>query len=185
MIELYIARHGQTDLNKEGRYHGRMDASLNSDGITQARELAEKVSDLGVEVIYCSPLKRAMETASFIKLKCNREIIIVDNFIERAIGVYEGLTKEEAKDKYPDLYSRNITRIFNEAPPEGETVIQVKERVFFGLDQIKTQKDYSKIMIVAHGFVAKVVNSYFNPQLSEQEFFDFALGNAEIKKYTL
>jgi hypothetical protein len=39
-------------------------------------------------------------------------------------------------------------------------------------------------MIVTHGFVAKVINKYFNNKITEQEFFDFSLINAEIKKYT-
>ncbi|MFH1749461.1 MAG: histidine phosphatase family protein [bacterium] len=183
MINLYITRHGETDFNKDGKYLGRKDVSLNSIGIVQAKQLVKKASGFNIEVIYCSPLKRAIETAEFIKSKHNCEIIIDDHFIERSVGVYEGLMKEEARNKYPDLYERNITRIFNEAPPNGETINKVVERVFSGLDRIKKQNKFSKIMIVTHGFVAKTINKYFNPQISEQDFFDFNLSNSEIKKY--
>ncbi|MEK7501525.1 MAG: histidine phosphatase family protein [Patescibacteria group bacterium] len=184
MIDLYIVRHGETDLNKDGKYLGRTDVSLNSTGIVQVKQLAEKTGKLNIDVIHCSPLKRAIETAELIKAKCDCEIVIDDHFIERLIGIYEGLTKEEAKNKYPDLYERNITRIFDEAPTNGETVNEVIKRVFSGLDEIKKQKRFSKIMIVTHGFVAKVINRYFNPEILEKDFFDFSLTNTELKKYS-
>ncbi|MDD3487532.1 MAG: histidine phosphatase family protein [Candidatus Moranbacteria bacterium] len=176
-------RHGETDFNKKGRYLSRTDEPLNAIGIDQAKKLAEKTSDLGIEIIYCSPLKRANETAEFIKTYHGCEVVIDKHFIERSIGVYEGLTKEEAKNKYPNLYAKNITRIFNDAPPDGETINEVTKRVFIGLNEIKNQNKFSNILILTHGFIAKVINKYFNPQLSDQEFFDFSLANAEIKTY--
>lgn len=185
MIEFHIVRHGETDYNKEGKYLGRMDVLLNLAGIAQAEELVENSDNLDIDVIYCSSLKRAVQTAEFIKLKHDCEVIIDDHFIERSVGVYEGLTKEEAKRNYPEMYEKNITRIFNEAPLNGETINEVTKRVFFGLNEIKKQNKYSNIMIVTHGFVVKIINKYFNPEISEQEFFDFSLNNAEVKRYIL
>lgn len=187
MVELYIARHGETDFNSEGRYLGRTDVPLNSTGIEQAKELAKKVKHLNIGVLYSSPLKRAIETANIIasQQKQSCEVVIENNFIERSVGAYEGLTKEEAKNRYPDLYERNITRIFGEAPPCGETIDDVVKRVFSALDTIKEQNKFSTILVTTHGFVAKVINKYFHPEITEQEFFDFNLANAEIKKYIL
>lgn len=184
MNNLYLVRHGETDFNRNNRYLGRTDIMLNSAGLNQAKELAQKMKGLDIDIIYCSPLKRAVETAMLIKSECNCDIIIDQHFIERSIGDYEGLTKEEAKEKYPYLYERNITRIFEEAPPNGETINKVLERVFSGLDEIKKQKNLSNIMIVTHGFVAKAINKYFNEKITDSDFFDFNLANGEIKKYT-
>jgi len=183
MKNIFVIRHGETDYNKKGRYLGRTDEPLNILGADQGKKLAEKTSGLDIEIIYCSPLKRAVETAEFIKVKHTCEMVINEYFIERSIGVFEGLTKEEAKNKYPDLYARNITRIFNDAPPNGETINEVIKRVFIGLDEIKNQKTFSNILISTHGFIAKAINKYFNPQISNQEFFDFSLANAVIMKY--
>lgn len=183
MKKIFVTRHGETDFNKKGRYLGRTDEPLNRIGIGQAKKLAEKTSALDIEIIYCSPLKRAIETADFIKTNHNCEMIVDKHFIERSIGIYEGLTKEEAKNKYPDLYAKNITRIFNDAPPKGETINEVMERVFIGLNNINNQNKFSNILILTHGFIAKVINKYFNPKISDQEFFDFSLANAKIKTY--
>ncbi len=187
MIELYIARHGETDFNKEGRYLGRTDVSLNSTGIEQAEKLAEKVKHWNIGILYSSPLKRALETANIIALqqKHGCEIVIDNSFIERSFGVYEGLTKEEAENMYPDVYKRNSTRIFDEAPPGGETINDVVKRIFSRLNTIKEQEKFSPILIVTHGFAAKAVNKYFHPEITDQELFDFNLANAEVKQYML
>lgn len=185
MPNLYIIRHGETDYNKFEKYLGRTNIPLNSLGITQAKRLANKLKNLNIKIIYCSPLKRTAETAGFLRAKHDCEFIVDNHFIERSVGVYEGLTKFEAKKKYPELYARNITRIFDDAPPNGETINQVIKRVFSGLDNIRKENKYSDIMIVTHGFIVKVINKYFYPEITEQEFFNFNLSNASIKKYTL
>ena len=66
--DFYIFRHGETDENLAKRWQGSgVDAPLNVTGIHQAQVLAEKINNLGIEVIYSSPLKRAQQT-SFCKL---------------------------------------------------------------------------------------------------------------------
>ena len=97
MKNIFVIRHGETSFNKNGRYSGRTDEPLNTIGINQAKQLAEKASCLNIGIIYCSPLKRALKTAEFIKVKHACGIIIDNHFIERSIGIYEGLTKDEAK----------------------------------------------------------------------------------------
>ncbi|MBU1148855.1 histidine phosphatase family protein [Patescibacteria group bacterium] len=183
MITLLLVRHGETDYNKQGRYLGRIDISLSSTGIHQAKKLAMKIKDLPIDVVISSPLKRTIQTSRTIVPA--KEIITDDHFIERSIGIYEGLTKQEAINKYPALYSRNITRIFNEAPPQGETVKQVQERVFEGIDAFK-QKYYGKnVLLVSHAFIAKVINKYFYPDISDEDFFNFVLPLASIAKYKI
>ncbi len=183
MNTLFIARHGETDYNKQGRYLGRTDISLGSDGIYQAKELAVEVKDFPVDVAISSPLKRTMEMARIIA--SGKDIVKDDHFIERSVGVYEGLTKWEAKNKYPNLYSRNITRIFNEAPPQGETIKQVQERVFEGINELKQKYQGKNILLITHAFIAKVINKYFHPDLSEEDFFKYVLPLAGIAKYEI
>lgn len=182
MPKIYITRHGKTDFNEQGRYAGRADIPLNANGKQQAEELKQKIKDLNINIIISSPLKRALETARIIKPN-DCEIISNRAFVERSVGVYEGLTKEEAKEKYPKLYAKNITRIFDKAPTGGETIVEVQDRVFACLEKIKKSYSNKNILIVTHAFVAKIINKYFNQQISEQDFFNFVQQNAEIKEY--
>lgn len=184
MPKLYIIRHGKTDFNEQGRYLGRIDISLNSVGRREVALLAERIKNSDIDIIVSSPLKRAIETAEIVKpVGC--KIVVNDAFIERAVGVYGGLTKDGAKEKYPDLYRRNITRIFDDAPTGGETIFDVQNRVFEGLDEIKKNYKNKNILLATHAFVAKVINKYFNPQIAEKDFFDFVLGNGDVAEYQI
>ncbi len=182
MTEIYVLRHGETAYNKEGRYLGRTDVSAIFDfDKKEIEEFKSHIESLTFNLIISSPLKRCLETAEILIGKKN--VMINDSFVERSVGVYEGLTKEEAREKYPDIYSKNVTRQFNDAPPGGETILDVEKRVFVALDKIKHHYQDKKILIITHGFIAKVINKYFNPSITDQDFFSFSLKNLELKKY--
>jgi len=183
MITLYVVRHGETNYNVQDRYLGKADLALNSIGIHQTEELAEKIKNIPIDVVVSSPLKRTLQMAYIILPQ--QEIVKDDHFIERSLGVYEGLTKQEAKIKYPDLYQKVVTRIFDDAPPQGETIKQVQDRVFNGLDDLKLRYPDKNILLVTHAFIAKVINKYFHPDLSEKDFFTFVLPLIGVKKFVL
>jgi probable phosphoglycerate mutase len=61
--------------------------------------------------------------------------------------------------------------------------LDVEKRVFVALDKIKHHYQDKKILIITHGFIAKVINKYFNPSITDQDFFSFSLKNLELKKY--
>ncbi len=108
----------------------------------------------------------------------------MSEFRERNVGVYEGLTKEEAKNKYPELWSKNITRIYNQAPPGGETIKEVEDRVFFGLQKLQAEYLNKNILVVTHGFVSKVVHKFFHHP-TEDQFFEYQLDSGSIAEYQL
>lgn len=60
---LFLLRHGETELNREGRYLGLRDESLTDQGVIQAQQLANALALVPVTAIYSSPLKRASQTA--------------------------------------------------------------------------------------------------------------------------
>ncbi len=184
-ITVHVVRHGETDYNKEGRYVGRTDVPLNDTGREQVKTLAAELKQLGISSLTCSPLLRAKETATIIANELRLTRIYSDRtFIERQLGVYEGLTKQEAQEKYPDFYAQNITRLMDEAPPKGETPRQVIDRVFAGLDRLLSMSPPNvEHLIVTHGFVSKAIDGYFNEHKTAAEFFEHSLSNGEIRTY--
>ena len=65
--DFYLFRHGQTDMNAAGRWQGRgIDLPLNETGREQARELAAALTPAALEVVFSSPLKRAVQTAQIV-----------------------------------------------------------------------------------------------------------------------
>lgn len=156
MEKLIVVRHGETNYNVEGRYCGRTDIGLNEKGHEQAKILAQKLHDMSIDIIISSTLRRAEETASIISNELKLPVIEMDEFVEKYVGVYEGLTKEEAKNKYPLMWERN-------APEGAESLESVEERVFKALNTIGNEYVGNKnVLIVTHGFISKVIYKYFN-----------------------
>lgn len=87
----YIFRHGETDFNREGRWQGAgHDPELNLAGVTQAHLLAETLRPLNLQIIYSSPLQRALQTAEIIGHELNIPIVVDNELIEGNFGINEG-----------------------------------------------------------------------------------------------
>lgn len=181
MKKLYVLRHGETDYNIQERYQWQSDIEMNKNGENQAKILIHIIEELMIDLIIVSPTKRAHKMANIINTK-NIPIIESPNFAERNMGVYEWLTREEAKQLYPNLWNSNITRIYDKAPTKGETIQEVETRVFSKLNELK-KNTVENILIVTHAFTSKIINKYYNPNISEEEFFKFAIKNGEIIMY--
>ena len=185
-IKLYVVRHGKTDFNVEGRYAGSTDVPLNKTGISQAEELADKLklSDMKFDVVISSPLLRARQTADIVCSALKNSYVIIEQFAERNVGVYEGLTQREAMKKYPELWRRQCTRQLDDAPTKGETIRQFDARIIDGLDILRRDYKNKRVLLIAHGFVSRAINRYCM-NLSFDEMHSFLLDNCEVAEYNL
>lgn len=178
MTNLIVVRHGETNYNLEGRYCGSTDIDLNEKGYEQARILAQRLKNKSIGIIISSTMKRAKETAKIISNELGLPVIEMEKLVERCVGVYEGLTREEAKNKYPLMWERN-------APEGAETLELVEDRVHKALNTIR--KEYlenQNILIVTHGYITKVIYKYFNNS-SKEDFLKYALKNCEYEGYSI
>lgn len=80
-------------------------------------------------------------------------------FRERDAGIFEGLTQADAREQYPQLWSQNITRRWDAGPTGGESISDVVERVRDGLVELESKYPSKTVLLVAHGFVAKVIRA--------------------------
>ena len=181
---LYVVRHGESVTNMQKKYGGSIDTPLTEKGLEQARELTEKLAGMKFDIIVSSSLTRARQTAEIINEKLNLPLIFSDEFKERNLGVYEGLTQEEIIEKYPDLWERRCTRQMDDAPTNGETIRQFDTRITNAL--LKLEKEYPEknVLLVSHGFALRTINRHYK-NLSFDEMRDFSLGNCEIVKYVV
>ena len=124
-MKIWIARHGQTDLNKKKLMQGRTDAPLNEKGIEQARRSRQNIGDVRFDAVYSSPLQRAKLTGAIIGGVDISEVIEDPRIIETDFGRYE-------KRRYyalglPMTAYWTMPRIFP-APPTVESIEWMKER---------------------------------------------------------
>lgn len=159
-MELYIIRHGETYWNHEHRIQGRSDISLNSAGRELAGKTGESLEQTAFDVIYSSPLIRAYETANLIRGHRNIPIIRDDRLQEVSFGICEGdsLDKLNGDLTSPSHYFFDRPELY--VPPEGgETLEDLCARAsgFLKNEIEPKEKDFSRIMIVAHAALNKAL----------------------------
>ena len=126
---LLIARHGETDWNLEGRIQGHRDIPLSGKGLAQAASLGRRLAQVEVDAAYASDLARTTQTAEAVL--AGREVALshVPELREFSYGRWEGMTHREVERSDPALYADMLTRRAGFAPPDGESLDQVKARV--------------------------------------------------------
>ena len=139
MTTLYLARHGETDWNRELRVQGSSDIALNELGRRQAQALAQELEHVELDAIYSSDLSRARETAAAVAALHGLEIRLDPRLRERAFGSWEGLTREE------------IHALPEGSRHDGESDEEVRERVLEAIQAIADAHPGEDVLVVAHG----------------------------------
>ena len=156
-MQVILVRHGQTDWNQEGIFRGRIDVKLNASGIEEAKIIGKKLSRVDPEAIYASPLSRALETARYIASFHDTQVKVFDEFIDIDFGAWQGLSREEAKKRYLEIFAKWEKSPERVRIPGAETLAGVKKRVLKGLDLALAEHHDGKVVIVSHGLINKVL----------------------------
>jgi len=148
-MKIYIIRHGQTTGDVEDRYGGDYDDHLTGLGIKEVNDLAPKIKDFGIEVLFVSSRIRAQETAKILQKALGVEIKTIDGFRERnQNGILTGMKRSEAKEKYPEMVELVKDR-FNTI--EGaEDYESFRKRIVNAFNEV-TKSDYKTVAVVTHG----------------------------------
>ncbi|MCL2637284.1 MAG: histidine phosphatase family protein [Oscillospiraceae bacterium] len=156
-MELYIARHGETQSNVERRLTGgRTNSPLTENGIEQAKQLGKSLEDITFDAVYSSPLERAVDT---VKLAFGDKYAInIDERLEEIrLGILEGMKYEEASVNFPESGMLFYTDpILYKPPANGEAVSDVIERFSSFIDDMKS-KNYEKVFVLTHGYALRVI----------------------------
>lgn len=128
VTRLYLIRHGQSDGNAEGRFGGHSPTPLSPLGEMQAEVTARALADERIDVVYSSDLLRAVQTAEPLAELLGLELNKTKAFRERNVGVLEGLTFRESKEKYPKDYYALVNRDINHVITGGESYRQLLRR---------------------------------------------------------
>ncbi|MGM9975125.1 MAG: histidine phosphatase family protein [Clostridiaceae bacterium] len=164
-MRLYLARHGETEGNFNGRYCGICDTPLTERGKAQGLELSLKLRGIDFNDIYVSPLKRCRETLS---LALGNEVTVREEqrLLERSFGIFENKTYEEILEKYPEeerLWSEDWKGY---RLPGGESTLEAYDRVQSFIKELEEQETMGEtseernILIVTHGGIIKLFLCY-------------------------
>lgn len=164
---IYITRHGQTEWNVEKRMQGWSDSPLTELGVQQAKWLEERLKDTKLDVIYSSPINRALSTANIVNSKRHIPLYTDLRLREINMGIWEGLTQDEIEK----LYGKELYDFWNAPksykPYSGESFYQVRQRTKELIKEIISENIGKDILIVTHTITLKAIMSFFQNTLIE------------------
>jgi 2,3-bisphosphoglycerate-dependent phosphoglycerate mutase len=150
---LILARHGETDWNRDGRFQGHADPPLNDRGRAQARALAALLDDDVIEAIYSSDLRRAHETAQIVAERKGLPVIVDSHLRERDVGQWAGLTLAQIEERFPEQI-----RLWREGTiSAGESRESLTERVVAAARRIALAHPEGHVLVVTHGGAARML----------------------------
>lgn len=161
---LLVARHGETDWNRLGRFQGHTDVPLNETGRAQAVLLARKLERAGVGAVITSDLLRARETGEIVARELGVTLAHVDARLrERGYGAFEGLTRDECAERHPAAY-HGYPRV---EPPGAEPRVEVARRIVSAFTEVaeRIAVEHRAVLVVSHGAAIRL---FFEAALDEK-----------------
>jgi broad specificity phosphatase PhoE len=176
---IYLARHGETADNADGRVQGSIDTPLNERGREQARALAERTAGLGLRALYSSQQGRALETARIVGERIGLEPIVDERFAESHRGEWEGrLLREIARDE-PEGWAAWRSGGLEFRFPGGESLGEHIARVGDALRDV--QAGELPALVVSHGGTVRSALVACGER-SAEDFMQIRVPNAALLK---
>lgn len=177
MGSVYFVRHGQTVWNVENKICGATDVELTELGHRQAVETGERIlaERIRADEILYSPLVRAAETARHISEITGIPARMEPRLKEQNFGRWESTPRDgqefrKAKEDFCCRYSG------------GESMLQLAQRIYNLLDEIRAEDGKKTYILVAHNGIARVVHSYFY-EMTNAEYAEFGVKNCAVLRY--
>lgn len=161
MTRLILIRHGETDWNVEGRYQGQSDVPLNAHGREQAARLAEALREADIRAVYSSDLARARETAEALARATGLTVHPDRRLREIDQGEWEGMLFADIQARYAREFERRRADPLSVAPPGGETVGQVRQRVLAAVEDILRRHPAETVAVISHGLALAIVRAEY------------------------
>jgi len=171
---IYVIRHGQTDMNQEGRLQGRRGLPLNEIGLNQAEQLRERLKDIKFDFVFTSPQERAVQT---VEIATGMEAEIDDRLDVFDLGEADGLKKSEVKMTGvipdPSLYSG------------VEDVQNYMMRVFAFMHELEDEYSDKEVNIIisGHRCTTGSIGAYFEGIPEDGNILRYSSNNGEYKIY--
>lgn len=161
MIKIYIARHGETTWNAEGRIQGWSDPDLSPLGYTQSLALFEHLKDRPLRAVYSSDLQRSYLTAQPIAQHLGLPILRQTELKEIGFGILEGKNLFHFDEELKNQWNRFKDDRFSYRIPGAENYTDVALRLKPFMEKILQQHEGEEILIVGHRVVNRLLIGMF------------------------
>lgn len=180
MPNVVFMRHGQTFLNKEGRFAGNIETDLTPEGIADTAANFH-YTDEDFDVIYVSPLRRTMQTLD-AAMPVHKAPIVDARIQERSVGEWEA----QPYSNFSETVIENYIKGFID-PPGGESYSAVRRRVVSFVEELFDKYDENtRILVVSHAGILRQVRDVFLPDMPKRKIKNSELicvTNKDFDKY--
>lgn len=163
IMEIVFIRHGETELNKTGKIQGAyFDYDLNAQGKAYAQKAAAVFNPVDFDVVFSSPMKRALTTAR-IFTKGQKEINIDQRLVEHNFGEWDGQLLSELGKKYPDAVDPwgKASASYVKYAPSGETFAELNKRCTSFLTEMQEKYANKKVLVICHGTLIRMMFAHY------------------------
>ncbi len=160
LTKLYLIRHGEIEGAETKRYKGHTDVPMSDNGENQIKAMSDYLAQNGgegINALYTSDLSRAVKSAEIIAEPLGLKPIIVEGLKERNFGKWEGKSYDEVAAQYPDAFKAWANSPLEFSPEEGESTVDLRERVLDAFNPIIEKHKEEDIAVVAHGGTNRVI----------------------------
>ena len=181
MVRLVLVRHAATDWTAQGRFQGQTDVPLSPHGRRQVAALVQRLMTETLHTLYASDLQRAWETAQAIATLHALRVQAEPRLREMAFGHWEGLTYAEIQQSDAQAQAAWERDQLHIAPPGGETLLQMTERVRAAYTSIVAAGQDKTVGLVAHGGPLQLLLC-LALGLPPQAYWQFAMAPASLSE---
>ena len=154
---VYLARHGQTSANRRRAFHGRVESTLTRKGLAQSRQIASRLKGRGIARVYCSSLKRAVQTGGIVAEGLGVPLDVSADLMELDFGTLDTVLMDDAWRKHPRMMERRSRDKFNFVAPGGESYAMAQKRASKLLKKILKRRREKAVAIVAHECINRTI----------------------------
>ncbi len=158
---IFLARHGVTRANIENRFAGRTAEALHAQGIAQIKDLAEKLQEKNIEVVYTGPLARTIQSAEILAGIIGVPVFVVENLNDIYLPHWDGLLKEEIRLKYGDEYPTWLAEPHEFKIPHCETLADVQKRATCFTEELFSNHAGKTALIISHLIVLRCLALHY------------------------
>jgi broad specificity phosphatase PhoE len=154
---VFLARHGRTALNAEGRLRGLSDPPLDEVGIVEAARLADALAPKHPTAVICSPLQRAVATAQAIGAASGAPVTVDVRLNDRDYGPMTGRVREEVEREYGSV----------DSAPGVEPLTALAARARQAFFELVADYGPGPLVMVSHDAFNRALLGQLDPALSD------------------
>jgi len=177
-MNIYLLRHGQTNLNRYGKYQSAADKEINEQGINQAELLGKRLKKYNIDIIFSSDLKRAVQTSEIINKYINTDIIIKEELREINMGQWDTLNMEDRFISHEEYAKKWYEHLEDLPYPGGECGADVWNRNSKLIEEIKRGIYNNVAVVTSAGAIAAILSGFLG--LEQHNRFKIDIDNCSI-----